>query len=114
MEAPPSAMNKVVVVGSRSANASPSPVTALQIPVQIPVQITHVCESSNLVSVNVVVRTDQCQCRFNAPFSLSTASSDGASGASDSETITLNSGALQTFELLPVSTSDFTLIFSKL
>uniref|UniRef100_A0A8C1L9T5 Cyclin-D-binding Myb-like transcription factor 1 n=1 Tax=Cyprinus carpio TaxID=7962 RepID=A0A8C1L9T5_CYPCA len=30
-----------------------------------------------------------------------TSSSDGASGASDSETITLNSGALQTFELLP-------------
>uniref|UniRef100_A0A8C1CCA0 Cyclin-D-binding Myb-like transcription factor 1 n=1 Tax=Cyprinus carpio carpio TaxID=630221 RepID=A0A8C1CCA0_CYPCA len=29
------------------------------------------------------------------------ASADGASGASDSETITLNSGALQTFELLP-------------
>ncbi|XP_043093755.1 cyclin-D-binding Myb-like transcription factor 1 [Puntigrus tetrazona] len=71
VEAPPSAMNKVVVVGSRSASASPSPVTALQIPVQIPVQITHV------------------------------SSSDGASGASDSETITLNSGALQTFELLP-------------
>uniref|UniRef100_A0A672RKM3 Cyclin-D-binding Myb-like transcription factor 1 n=1 Tax=Sinocyclocheilus grahami TaxID=75366 RepID=A0A672RKM3_SINGR len=71
VEAPPSAMNKVVVVGSRSANASPSPVTALQIPVQIPVQITHV------------------------------SSSDGASGTSDSETITLNSGALQTFELLP-------------
>ncbi len=113
MEAPPSAMNKVVVVGSRSANDSPSPVTALQIPVQIPVQITHVCESSNLVSVNVVVRTDQFQCRFNAPFSLSTASSDGASGASDSETITLNSGALQTFELLPVSTSDFTLIIFR-
>lgn len=67
VEAPPSAMNKVVVVGSRSANDSPSPVTALQ----IPVQITHV------------------------------SSSDGASGASDSETITLNSGALQTFELLP-------------
>lgn len=44
VEAPPSTMNKVVVVGSRSANASPSPVTALQIPVQIPVQITHVCE----------------------------------------------------------------------
>uniref|UniRef100_A0A671SYL7 Cyclin-D-binding Myb-like transcription factor 1 n=1 Tax=Sinocyclocheilus anshuiensis TaxID=1608454 RepID=A0A671SYL7_9TELE len=71
VEAPPSAMNKVVVVGSRSANASPSPITALQIPVQIPVQITHV------------------------------SSSDGASGTSDSETITLNSGALQTFELLP-------------
>uniref|UniRef100_A0A8C1UW51 Cyclin-D-binding Myb-like transcription factor 1 n=1 Tax=Cyprinus carpio TaxID=7962 RepID=A0A8C1UW51_CYPCA len=71
VEAPPSAMNKVVVVGSRSACASPSSVTALQIPVQIPVQITHV------------------------------SSSDGASGASDSETITLNSGALQTFELLP-------------
>ncbi|NP_001002665.1 cyclin-D-binding Myb-like transcription factor 1 [Danio rerio] len=71
VEAPPSTMNKVVVVGSRSANASPSPVTALQIPVQIPVQITHV------------------------------SSSDGSSGTSDSETITLNSGALQTFELLP-------------
>uniref|UniRef100_A0A8C2HVS1 Cyclin-D-binding Myb-like transcription factor 1 n=1 Tax=Cyprinus carpio TaxID=7962 RepID=A0A8C2HVS1_CYPCA len=71
VEAPPPVMNKVVVVGSRSANASPSPVTALQIPVQIPVQITHV------------------------------SSADGASGASDSETITLNSGALQTFELLP-------------
>ncbi|XP_067247042.1 cyclin-D-binding Myb-like transcription factor 1 [Chanodichthys erythropterus] len=71
VEAPPSTMNKVVVVGSRSANASPSPVTALQIPVQIPVQITHV------------------------------SSSDGVSGTSDSETITLNSGALQTFELLP-------------
>ncbi|XP_016412160.1 cyclin-D-binding Myb-like transcription factor 1 [Sinocyclocheilus rhinocerous] len=71
VEAPPSAMNKVVVVGSRSANASPSPVTALQIPVQIPVHITHV------------------------------SSSDGAIGTSDSETITLNSGALQTFELLP-------------
>ncbi|XP_048012205.1 cyclin-D-binding Myb-like transcription factor 1 [Megalobrama amblycephala] len=71
VEAPPSTMNKVVVVGSRSANASPSPVTALQIPVQIPVQITHV------------------------------SSSDGVSATSDSETITLNSGALQTFELLP-------------
>ncbi|XP_052437448.1 cyclin-D-binding Myb-like transcription factor 1 isoform X2 [Carassius gibelio] len=70
-EAPASVMNKVVVIGSRSANASPSPVTALQIPVQIPVQITHV------------------------------SSSDGAGGSSDSETITLNSGALQTFELLP-------------
>ncbi|XP_073727857.1 cyclin-D-binding Myb-like transcription factor 1 isoform X2 [Misgurnus anguillicaudatus] len=68
-EAPPS--TKVVVVGSPSANASPSPVTALQIPVQIPVQITHV------------------------------SSSDGVSSTSDSETITLNSGALQTFELLP-------------
>lgn len=68
-EAPPS--TKVVVVGSPSANVSPSPVTALQIPVQIPVQITHV------------------------------SSSDGVSGTSDSETITLNSGDLQTFELLP-------------
>ncbi|XP_051976295.1 cyclin-D-binding Myb-like transcription factor 1 isoform X2 [Xyrauchen texanus] len=71
VEAPPSMMNKVVVVGSRSANTSPSPVTALQIPVHIPVQITHV------------------------------SSSDGTSGTSDSETITLNTGALQTFELLP-------------
>ncbi|XP_026877092.2 cyclin-D-binding Myb-like transcription factor 1 isoform X1 [Electrophorus electricus] len=71
VEAPSSAVNKVVVVGSRSASASPSPVAALQIPVQIPVQIAHV------------------------------ASSDSASGASDGGTITLNSGALQTFELLP-------------
>ncbi|XP_036419711.1 cyclin-D-binding Myb-like transcription factor 1 isoform X2 [Colossoma macropomum] len=71
VEAPSSTVNKVVVVGSRSANASPSPVTALQIPVQIPVQITHV------------------------------SSSDSASGTSESGTITLNSGALQAFELLP-------------
>lgn len=46
MEAPSSTVNKVVVVGSRSVHASSSPVTALQIPVQIPVQITHVCECS--------------------------------------------------------------------
>ncbi|XP_076861335.1 cyclin-D-binding Myb-like transcription factor 1 [Brachyhypopomus gauderio] len=71
VEAPSSTVNKVVVVGSHSDSASPSPVTALQIPVQIPVQITHV------------------------------ASSDSANGASDGGTITLNSGALQTFELLP-------------
>ncbi|XP_066524332.1 cyclin-D-binding Myb-like transcription factor 1 [Hoplias malabaricus] len=70
-ETPSSTVNKVVVVGSRSASASPSPVTALQIPVQIPVQITHV------------------------------SSSDSVSGSSESGTITLNSGALQTFELLP-------------
>lgn len=43
-------------------------------------------------------------CRFNACLP-SIASSDGVSGTSDSETITLNSGALQTFELLPVSTA---------
>ncbi|KAL7828131.1 hypothetical protein AOLI_G00312830 [Acnodon oligacanthus] len=71
VEAPSSTGNKVVVVGSRSANSSPSPVTALQIPVQIPVQITHV------------------------------SSSDSAGGTSESGTITLNSGALQAFELLP-------------
>ncbi|XP_053365100.1 cyclin-D-binding Myb-like transcription factor 1 isoform X1 [Clarias gariepinus] len=71
MEAPSSTVNKVVVVGSRSVHASSSPVTALQIPVQIPVQITHV------------------------------SSSDSTSGSSESGTITLNSGALQTFELLP-------------
>lgn len=70
-EAPSPPVNKVVVVGSRSANASPSPVTALQIPVQIPVQITHVSPT------------------------------DSASGTSESGTITLNSGALQAFELLP-------------
>ncbi|KAF5897187.1 cyclin-D-binding Myb-like transcription factor 1, partial [Clarias magur] len=71
MEAPSSTVNKVVVVGSRSVHAASSPVTALQIPVQIPVQITHV------------------------------SSSDSTSGSSESGTITLNSGALQTFELLP-------------
>ncbi|XP_062850943.1 cyclin-D-binding Myb-like transcription factor 1 [Trichomycterus rosablanca] len=71
VEAPSSSVNKVVVVGSRSVHASSSPVAALQIPVQIPVQITHV------------------------------ASSDSTSGNTESGTITLNSGALQTFELLP-------------
>ncbi|MCJ8743056.1 hypothetical protein PDJAM_G00089340 [Pangasius djambal] len=71
VEAPSSTVNKVVVVGSRSVHSSSSPVTALQIPVQIPVQITHV------------------------------SSTDNTSGSSESGTITLNSGALQTFELLP-------------
>ncbi|KAF7693880.1 cyclin-D-binding Myb-like transcription factor 1 isoform X2 [Silurus meridionalis] len=71
VEAPSSTVNKVVVVGSHSVHTSSSPVTALQIPVQIPVQITHV------------------------------SSSDSTSASSESGTITLNSGALQTFELLP-------------
>ncbi|KAM6984761.1 cyclin-D-binding Myb-like transcription factor 1 [Aplochiton taeniatus] len=52
------------------ANSVSSPATALQIPVQIPLQITHL-------------------------------SSEGTSATSDSETITLNTGALQTFEILP-------------
>ncbi|XP_029283897.1 LOW QUALITY PROTEIN: cyclin-D-binding Myb-like transcription factor 1 [Cottoperca gobio] len=48
---------------------APSSVAALQIPVQIPLQITHLDPS--------------------------------AAAAGDSETITLNTGALQTFEILP-------------
>ncbi|XP_031414002.1 cyclin-D-binding Myb-like transcription factor 1 isoform X2 [Clupea harengus] len=61
--------SKVLLVGSRAGSSSP-PVTALQIPVQIPVQITHV-------------------------------SNDGGSASTEGETITLNQGALQTFELVP-------------
>ncbi|XP_063067822.1 cyclin-D-binding Myb-like transcription factor 1 [Engraulis encrasicolus] len=61
--------SKVVLVGSQGGSASP-PVTALQIPMQIPVQITHVAN-------------------------------EGSSTTADSETITLNQGALQTFELVP-------------
>ncbi|KAM6962136.1 cyclin-D-binding Myb-like transcription factor 1 [Tautogolabrus adspersus] len=55
-----------------SGGSSPAPnsVAALQIPVQIPLQITHLA-------------------------------SDSSAAASDSETITLNAGALQTFEILP-------------
>uniref|UniRef100_A0A671YH50 Cyclin-D-binding Myb-like transcription factor 1 n=1 Tax=Sparus aurata TaxID=8175 RepID=A0A671YH50_SPAAU len=53
--------------GSPSSSSS---VAALQIPVQIPLQITHLA-------------------------------SDSSAAASDSETITLNTGALQTFEILP-------------
>ncbi|XP_067110466.1 cyclin-D-binding Myb-like transcription factor 1 [Osmerus mordax] len=53
-----------------SSNSAQSPVTALQIPVQIPLQITHL-------------------------------STDSSTVASDTETITLNTGALQTFEILP-------------
>ncbi|KAI3367061.1 hypothetical protein L3Q82_009261 [Scortum barcoo] len=49
---------------------APSSVAALQIPVQIPLQITHLA-------------------------------SDSSAATSDSETITLNTGALQTFEILP-------------
>ncbi|XP_031152791.1 cyclin-D-binding Myb-like transcription factor 1 [Sander lucioperca] len=49
---------------------APSSVAALQIPLQIPLQITHLA-------------------------------SDSSAAASESETITLNTGALQTFEILP-------------
>uniref|UniRef100_A0A3Q4HQ21 Cyclin-D-binding Myb-like transcription factor 1 n=1 Tax=Neolamprologus brichardi TaxID=32507 RepID=A0A3Q4HQ21_NEOBR len=55
---------------SGGASPAPSSVAALQIPLQIPLQITHLA-------------------------------SDSAAAASDSETITLNAGALQTFEILP-------------
>ncbi|CAL8386666.1 unnamed protein product [Boreogadus saida] len=50
--------------------ASASSVAALQIPVQIPLQITHLA-------------------------------SDGSAAPGDGDTITLNTGALQTFEILP-------------
>ncbi|XP_065807364.1 cyclin-D-binding Myb-like transcription factor 1 isoform X2 [Labrus bergylta] len=55
-----------------SGGSSPAPnsVAALQIPVQIPLQITHLA-------------------------------SDSSAAANDSDTITLNAGALQTFEILP-------------
>ncbi|KAM6896641.1 cyclin-D-binding Myb-like transcription factor 1 isoform 2-T2 [Lycodopsis pacificus] len=55
---------------SAGGGGSPAPgsVAALQIPVQIPLQITHL---------------------------------DSSAAASDGETITLNTGALQTFEILP-------------
>ncbi|XP_072234012.1 cyclin-D-binding Myb-like transcription factor 1 [Leuresthes tenuis] len=52
-----------------SSSPAPSSVAALQIPVQIPLQITHLASDS--------------------------------AAASDSDTITLNTGALQTFEILP-------------
>ncbi|KAK2882950.1 cyclin-D-binding Myb-like transcription factor 1 [Channa argus] len=57
-------------VEENSHSPSPSSVAALQIPVQIPLQITHLA-------------------------------SDSSVAASDSETITLNPGTLQTFEILP-------------
>ncbi|KAG7496250.1 cyclin-D-binding Myb-like transcription factor 1 [Solea senegalensis] len=56
---------------SSGSSPAPSSVAALQIPVQIPLQITHLASDSSAASV------------------------------SDSETITLNTGALQTFEILP-------------
>ncbi|KAM4570276.1 cyclin-D-binding Myb-like transcription factor 1 isoform 2-T4 [Odontesthes bonariensis] len=52
-----------------SSSPAPSSVAALQIPVQIPLQITHLASDS--------------------------------AAASDSDTITLNTGGLQTFEILP-------------
>ncbi|XP_075967915.1 cyclin-D-binding Myb-like transcription factor 1 [Anarhichas minor] len=57
---------------SVGGGGSPAPgsMAALQIPVQIPLQITHLA-------------------------------SDSSAAASDGETITLNTGALQTFEILP-------------
>ncbi|XP_036373801.1 cyclin-D-binding Myb-like transcription factor 1 isoform X1 [Megalops cyprinoides] len=70
----PSSLQQVQIRVARldeSSSASHSPVAALQIPVQIPVQITHV------------------------------SSSDTSATANDAETITLNAGTLQTFEILP-------------
>ncbi|KAG7231975.1 hypothetical protein INR49_010043 [Caranx melampygus] len=54
---------------SSGGSPAPSSMAALQIPVQIPLQITHLASE--------------------------------ASAAADTETITLNTGALQTFEILP-------------
>lgn len=53
-----------------SSSSTPNSVAALQIPVQIPLQITHLA-------------------------------TDSSTATTDSETITLSTGALQTFELLP-------------
>ncbi|KAM4615468.1 cyclin-D-binding Myb-like transcription factor 1 isoform 1-T1 [Polymixia lowei] len=68
----PSSSLQIRVTRLEESNSNPSPnsVAALQIPVQIPLQITHLA-------------------------------SDSSTAASDSETITLNTGALQTFEILP-------------
>uniref|UniRef100_A0A3Q2P7N2 Cyclin-D-binding Myb-like transcription factor 1 n=1 Tax=Fundulus heteroclitus TaxID=8078 RepID=A0A3Q2P7N2_FUNHE len=54
---------------SSGCSPAPSPLAALQIPVQIPLQITHLASDS--------------------------------AAAADGDAITLNSGALQTFEILP-------------
>ncbi|KAJ8381895.1 hypothetical protein SKAU_G00026730 [Synaphobranchus kaupii] len=70
----PSSLQQVQIRVARldeSSGVSHSPVAALQIPVQIPVQITHVSPS------------------------------DTSSTHNDTETITLNAGTLQTFEILP-------------
>ncbi|KAJ8395656.1 hypothetical protein AAFF_G00028930 [Aldrovandia affinis] len=70
----PSSLQQVQIRVARldeSTSTSHSPVAALQIPVQIPVQITHVSPS------------------------------DTSAAANDAETITLNAGTLQTFEILP-------------
>ncbi|KAK0145830.1 Cyclin-D-binding Myb-like transcription factor 1 [Merluccius polli] len=56
--------------GGDDGSPSASSVAALQIPVQIPLQITHL-------------------------------SSDGSAAPGDGDTITLNTGAMQTFEILP-------------
>ncbi|XP_078138159.1 cyclin-D-binding Myb-like transcription factor 1 [Centroberyx gerrardi] len=68
----PSSSLQIRVTRLEESGSSPAPssVAALQIPVQIPLQITHLA-------------------------------SDSSTAASDSETITLNTGALQTFEILP-------------
>ncbi|KAG9345632.1 hypothetical protein JZ751_008776 [Albula glossodonta] len=70
----PSSLQQVQIRVARldeNNSASHSPVAALQIPVQIPVQITHVSPSDTSTATN------------------------------DAETITLNAGTLQTFEILP-------------
>lgn len=82
-----------------SSSPAPSSVAALQIPVQIPLQITHLGERGK--DANAGRCADARVISSIACFTFASAS-DSSAAASDSETITLNSAALQTFEILPV------------
>ncbi|CAN9508520.1 unnamed protein product [Ophioblennius macclurei] len=67
---PSSLQIRLTRLDESSGSPAPSSVAALQIPVQIPLQITHLA-------------------------------SDSTATSTDGDTITLNAGALQTFEILP-------------
>lgn len=78
-----------------SVGPAPGSVTALQ----IPLQITHLGEDPRRPLVPPPPRAfTSCLTRLLLP-----QASDSSTAAGDGDAITLNAGALQTFELLPVS-----------
>ena len=86
-----------------SSSSASSSVAALQIPVQIPLQITHLGEQSQTLKEPTLWPQEEPVDHPVSFFPVGVPASDSSAAASDGETITLNSGALQTFEILPVS-----------
>lgn len=101
---------------SGSGSPAPSSMAALQIPVQIPLQITHLgegppcCHVCSFHESVCLVRWKKSfftinRCFTNVTVCVSLQASESPAAAGDNETITLNAAALQTIEILPVSSA---------